>query len=149
LPLLVIGGKEDLQVNPQAVIESMSPHFKICESLLLENVGHMPFYEYVYLLAPEIRSCLTDYNIGHLMPSPNVSLSSSSDIRAHLRESQDGLSIFDQVPGTGAIYLLSSPAEIPPGVAHRNMRNTASSLSLITYNIYKTCASTSLTMLHV
>jgi pimeloyl-ACP methyl ester carboxylesterase len=47
LPLLVIGGKEDLQVRTDEVVKHMEPHFKICESMILDGVGHMPFYECV------------------------------------------------------------------------------------------------------
>jgi hypothetical protein len=45
LPLLIIGGTDDEQVRVEKVINHMSPHFKVCETLMLDGVGHMPFYE--------------------------------------------------------------------------------------------------------
>jgi pimeloyl-ACP methyl ester carboxylesterase len=45
LPLCVIHGKDDLQVNGQAVVDFMKPIFKDFEAHLLDGVGHFSFYE--------------------------------------------------------------------------------------------------------
>jgi pimeloyl-ACP methyl ester carboxylesterase len=44
LPLLIIHGKQDLQINGDAVIENMAPRFTDCETVLLDG-GHMLIYE--------------------------------------------------------------------------------------------------------
>lgn len=45
LPLCIIHGAEDLQISGKDVIEQMEPHFKDCESHLLEGLGHILFWE--------------------------------------------------------------------------------------------------------
>jgi pimeloyl-ACP methyl ester carboxylesterase len=45
MPLLIIWGKEDQQMDGQKTYDIMSPKFTICEKVALDGVGHMPFYE--------------------------------------------------------------------------------------------------------
>jgi hypothetical protein len=45
LPLLILNGRDDLQVKGDEVTKAMSPHFPHLEEVWLEGVGHMPSYE--------------------------------------------------------------------------------------------------------
>ncbi len=46
IPLLLIHGKEDLLVDPQAVVDdAVTPFFTNAEVHHLNGVGHAPFYE--------------------------------------------------------------------------------------------------------
>jgi pimeloyl-ACP methyl ester carboxylesterase len=45
LPLLIIHGTRDLIFDGDALIANMASRFTDCETVLLDGVGHMPFYE--------------------------------------------------------------------------------------------------------
>jgi pimeloyl-ACP methyl ester carboxylesterase len=45
MPLLIIWGTDDIQMDGQKTYDALSPKFTICEKAVLDGVGHMPFYE--------------------------------------------------------------------------------------------------------
>ncbi|KZT04972.1 alpha/beta-hydrolase [Laetiporus sulphureus 93-53] len=46
MPMLILSGGADKQVNNHVVINGMSPYFNNLDLYTIENGGHMPFYEH-------------------------------------------------------------------------------------------------------
>ena len=65
MPLLLIHGKADLIVDPQAVVDNaVTPFFTNAEVHHLDGVGHTPFYEAEKIVASYIHKFVYRNSLG-------------------------------------------------------------------------------------
>ena len=65
MPLLLIHGKADLFVDPQAVVDNaITPFFTNAEVHHLDGVGHTPFYEAEKAVASRIHKFVYRNSLG-------------------------------------------------------------------------------------
>jgi pimeloyl-ACP methyl ester carboxylesterase len=80
MPLLLLYGKEDRQMDGQKVYNALAPKFRVIERVALDNVGHMPFYELVDLTCHVARTLMFCSQGAGLDRQLSVGLCSSSQV---------------------------------------------------------------------